>query len=220
MVNVTWKSAWQDPGATAVDEVDGDLSGSIQSFGSGAVDTSVPTAPGKEFGFVVEYFVEDRSRNAAPVARRLIRVVCPGSESYCSDPETGKPTCTSKGICGASSLLSIPSSAASTSGGGASASASAASKSARSAIANTLRGSTGRACTLQASSGRAQSVAAVAVPPSISLLVPGAVQITAGGVYDRCAESAAINEVCERGATAADAKDGNLDRQVLVCGNR
>lgn len=191
MVDVTWKSVWQDPGATAVDAVDGDLSSSIQSFGAGAVDTSIPTAPGKDFGFVVEYYVEDRSKNAAPVARRLIRIVCPGSERYCSDPETGKPTCTSKGICGASALLSIPSSSAAASGGVASASRAASSP-----------------------------AAAVPTPPSISLLAPGAVQITAGAVYDRCAESAAINEVCERGATAEDAKDGNLDRQVLVCGNR
>lgn len=35
MDNVLWNTDWQDPGATAVDAVDGDLSASIQSFGAG-----------------------------------------------------------------------------------------------------------------------------------------------------------------------------------------
>lgn len=35
MDKLTWNSEWQDPGATAVDAVDGDLSATIQSFGAG-----------------------------------------------------------------------------------------------------------------------------------------------------------------------------------------
>jgi hypothetical protein len=97
-VNVTWKAAWRDPGARAVDAVDGDLTASIQSFGAAGVDMRVPTAPGA-VGYVVEYFVEDKSKNAVPIARRLVRVVCPATESYCIDPDTSKPTCTSKGVC-------------------------------------------------------------------------------------------------------------------------
>jgi len=107
MDNVTWKSSWTDPGATAIDAVDGNVSASIQSFGAGAVDTSTPTAPGKDFGFVVEYYVEDKSKNAAPIARRLVRVVCPGTEAYCINPDTNAATCTVKGVCGASQLLSV-----------------------------------------------------------------------------------------------------------------
>jgi hypothetical protein len=38
MDNVTWNSVWKDPGATAVDEVDGDLTGDISTFGAGALD--------------------------------------------------------------------------------------------------------------------------------------------------------------------------------------
>lgn len=189
MVNVTWNAAWQDPGATAVDAIDGDLTSSIQSFGAGAVDTSIPTPPGKDFSYVVEYYVEDKSKNAAPVARRLIRIVCPAPESYCVNPETNKPTCTSRGVCGASSLLSF--------------------SSAQSSAASSPATSSVRA-----------SAPAAPTPPSISLLVPGIAYITGATIYDRCADNAAITEVCERGATAEDASDGNLDRQVLVCGNR
>lgn len=197
MVNVTWKSVWQDPGATAVDAVDGDLTGSIQSFGAGAVDTSVPTAPGKEFSHVVEYSVQDKSKNAAPMARRLISIVCPGTESYCIDPETGKPTCTSQGICGASTLLTVT----------------------KTQATSAATAPPGAASTSSRNSSSAP-VAIAPTPPSVRLLVPGSVQITARGVYDRCADSAVITEVCERGATAEDPRDGNLDRQVLICGNR
>jgi hypothetical protein len=167
-----------------VDAVDGNLTESIQSLGVSAVDTSIPTAPGKDFSYVVEYYVEDKSKNAAPAARRLIKVVCPGSERYCLDPETSKPTCTSLGVCGASPLLSFGSSSPA------------------------------------ATTPRKPRSAAAATAPSISLLVPGTVQITAGDVYDRCGASAAMSDVCERGATAKDEQDGNLDRQVLVCGNK
>jgi zinc transporter 1/2/3 len=198
VVNVTWKSVWQDPGATAVDAVDGDLTSSIQSFGAGAVDTSVPTAPGKDFSYVVEYYVEDKSKNAAPVARRLIRIACPSPENYCIHPETGNPTCTSFGACGASALLTVSSTQAATSS------------------ATTSSTSTSR--TANASSATAATL--LPTPPTITLAVPGAVRITAGDVYDRCADSASITDVCERGATADDTKDGNLDRQVLICGNR
>jgi hypothetical protein len=202
MVNVTWKSAWTDPGATATDAVDGDLSDSIQSFGAGAVDTRIPTPPNRSFGFLVEYYVEDRSKNAAPVARRLIRVVCPGAEAYCIDPDTSKPTCTTNGVCGAPALLAMaPSSGPSATG---STSASAATSTARSS----------------SSSSVAAAPAAPPRPPNISLLVPGPVQITAGGVYDRCADSAPITDVCERGIAADDARDGNMERQALVCGQR
>jgi len=34
--NITWNAAWSDPGATATDDVDGNLTTSIQTFGVGA----------------------------------------------------------------------------------------------------------------------------------------------------------------------------------------
>lgn len=206
MDNATWKSTWEDPGASAFDAVDGNLTSRVQSFGAGAVDTSMPTAPGRDFSYVVEYAVEDKSGNAAPVARRLVRVVCPAGQSYCIDPDTTKGTCTVNGVCGASTMLSFG-----VGSGG-----------------PTAAGAIGQAAssTSPAAGGAATSRAAAAVavapptPPTISLLVPGPVQIAAGQVYDRCAENAPLGAVCERGVSAEDDKDGNMDRQVLVCGSR
>lgn len=77
---------------------------------AGAIDTSQPTEPDKTLGFVVEYSVEDSSKNAAPTARRLIRIVCPGKETYCTDPDTGLPTCTTDDVCGKPAALSVSSS--------------------------------------------------------------------------------------------------------------
>jgi hypothetical protein len=133
MDNITWNAAWSDPGATATDDVDGNLTTSIQTFGVGAglfseaaaldvihaytaaaavpemrwllavpvfavapcrqpfqghlsaanwlthgclwavqvsaVDSTRPTAEDRSVGFVVEYYVQDSSGNAAPIAR-------------------------------------------------------------------------------------------------------------------------------------------------------
>lgn len=185
--NATWGTRWTDPGATAHDAVDGNLTDAIQSFGAGAVDTSVPTPQGRDFSFVIEYSVEDRSRNAAPLARRLVRVVCPRSETLCIDPDTGTSTCTVRGVCGAPAALTA-----------------------------TTR--TGRAA--DAVTTTASSPPSAPAPPTISLLAPGPAVVSVGSVYDRCADSAPISAVCERGVAAEDARDGNLERQVLVCGNR
>jgi hypothetical protein len=152
---------------------------------AGAVDTSQPTPPDKTFSYVVEYSVSDFSGNAAPTARRLIRVTCPGKETYCLDPDTAQPTCTTDGVCGKPAALSM-------SGG-------------------SMLG------------GPSKSAAAAAVPPgppSISLRLPGSVQVDAGSLYDRCAADAPLGSLCELGATAEDARDGVLDGQVMVCGNR
>jgi zinc transporter 1/2/3 len=207
---VTYKTVWTDPWASAVDAVDGDLSASIQSFGVGAVDTNVPTAPGREFGFVVEYAVEDKSGNAAPLARRLIRVVCPKGESYCINPDTNQPTCTVSGVCGASQLLAFAAP------GAASSASTAASSSSSAASATSSSGSSSRGGSNAAAAARPAGPA----PPRVSLLNAGAVQIPAGGVYDRCADNAPVSAACERGVAAEDDRDGNLERQVLVCGNR
>jgi hypothetical protein len=205
---VAYKSAWKDPGASAVDAVDGDLSTSIQSFGVGAVDASVPTAPGKDFGFVVEYYVEDKSGNAAPLARRLIKVVCPKGESYCINPETNQPTCTVSGACGASQLLSFAPAVLSTS------------PSSAGSGSSTTAAATGSTSSSKGTSNAAAAKPAGPTPPRISLLNAGPVQIPAGDVYDRCADNAPISAICERGVSAEDDRDGNMERQVLVCGNR
>jgi hypothetical protein len=67
-------------------------------------------------------------------------------------------------------------------------------------------------------SGAAGSSAAAATRPSIALIGPAYVEVPQLGSYDRCAPSAAVGALCDRGATAADDRDGNLDRFVSVCG--
>jgi zinc transporter 1/2/3 len=184
---VPFRSPWVDPGATAFDLVDGNLTSSIQSYGAGAVDTSVPTMAGGT-GYVVEYAVEDRSRNAAPLARRLVRVVCPGQEQVCVDPDTSQPTCTVGGHCGRQmQVLSAFGTAA------------------------------GQSASSAASSG---SPNAAPKPPRLRLLGPTTVEVVAGTIYDRCGASVAPGAVCDPGADVEDDTDGNLVRQLLVCGNR
>lgn len=188
---VQWRSAWSDPGATAVDNVDGNVSSQVQSYGAGAVDTSRPTAAGQNFSAAVQYYVQDAAGNAAPQAQRLIKVVCPAGERYCEDDE-GLPWCTVKGICGVSLQASTGSTAS----------------------------STGSTSTSSASSSRstAATAAAVSTVPNITLLGPSYVEVQQLAVYDRCAANAPIGAICDRGASASDDRDGNLDRFVLVCG--
>jgi hypothetical protein len=190
---------WVDAGAVAFDDVDGNLTTSIQTFGVGAVDTSVPTSSAG-VGYVVEYYVEDRSKNAAPIARRLVKVVCPGQEAVCSDPDSGQLTCTVGGSCG--KQLSALSTAAAT------------------AAAPPAAGSS------TATTGRSGATTAGPAPPSaptpprVTLLGPSTVEVPAGGVFDRCAATATAGSLCDQGVTADDAQDGNMDRQVMICGNR
>lgn len=138
----------------------------------------MPTEPGKKFGYIIEYNVQDLSNNAAPTARRLITIICPGKEKYCIDPDTSKPACTTDGQCGKPAAL----------GGG--------------------------TVTAPAKAVKPPE------PPSISLAVSGTVEVPAGTLYDRCSADAPMTVLCERGATAEDARDGVLDSQVMVCGNR
>jgi hypothetical protein len=199
---VTFRSPWVDPGATAFDQVDGNLTSSIQSFGAGAVDTSVPTLAGSP-GFVVEYAVEDRSGNAAPVARRLVKVVCPGQDQVCIDPDTSQPTCTVGGGCGRQ--LQVLSASAGT--------------------ARTIAGSsTNSARTAAAEAAAAPASAAAPVlafrPPRITLLGPSVVEVVAGTSYDRCSASVPPGVVCDPGADVEGGADGNLVRQLMICGNR
>ncbi|GLC66107.1 hypothetical protein PLESTF_000385600 [Pleodorina starrii] len=92
-------SNWADPGASVWDAFDGDLTALLQTYGAAAVDTSRPTKSDALYSYMVEYQAEDLTGNLAQPARRLIRLVCPGSESICTDSD-GLPACTRDGICG------------------------------------------------------------------------------------------------------------------------
>ena len=167
----------------------------------------MPTPPGRTFSFVIEYTVNDLSGNAAPAARRLVRVVCPPPEAYCADPESGAPTCTVGGVCGQPAALK--SLAAAAAGG-------------RGAAAAAAAGAAAPPPGAAAQSSAAVAAAARRAPPAapvISLQGPPVVEINAGAPYDRCAPSAPLGAACDRGAAAFDSLDGPLDRVVTVCGN-
>lgn len=64
---VQFSSGFVDPGATATDNIDGDLSRSISRFGVGAVDMNV-LAP-EDDPYIISYDVSDSAGNAAQVSR-------------------------------------------------------------------------------------------------------------------------------------------------------
>jgi hypothetical protein len=248
MDNVTWNADWADPGATAVDAIDGDVSGRIQRLGVGecrgrprdlllcaaragncscpcaclvraaalhshphptfpplhpqphhpaGVKTSMPTPPDKAFSYVIEYAVDDTSGNAAPTARRIIRVVCPGAEAYCVDPESGAGACTVGGVCGRPAALAAFAATA----------------------AMPASGAPGGAGGSGASAATAAAPRPAVTPPNITLVGAATIELPAGAKYDRCPPGAALGLLCERGAAAGDALDGPLDRVVKICGS-
>lgn len=247
---ITWNAIWQDPGATAIDAVDGNVTSRVQSLGVGerarslglgvgdllmacssprtwtgnqlailkhhpiaapplaaaAVKTSIPTSPDRQFGFVVEYNVDDLSGNSAPTARRLIRVACPPPEQYCTDPDTAQGTCTVGGVCGrpaALLALAAPTAAPAAGPGG--------------AVAPVPAGAAAAVAAAAASAAAASKPAPT--PPNITLLGAPLIEIVAGAVFDRCPSGATLGALCDRGAAATDALDGPLDQTLAVCGS-
>jgi hypothetical protein len=148
---------------------------------------------------VIEYAVDDTSGNVAPTARRLVRVVCPVPEAYCLDPESGAPTCTVGGVCGRPAVLAAFAASAAAPG--------VAGPGVSSGLAGSSAASTASALRLAASA------------PNITLAGATTIELSAGNTYDRCPPGAALGVLCERGAAAADALDGPLDRVIKVCGS-
>jgi hypothetical protein len=64
-----------DPGATAYDTVDGNVTSLLEAYGVGAVVTTAPTLANQPF--VVTYGVTDAAGNSAVTMRRRVNVVCP-----------------------------------------------------------------------------------------------------------------------------------------------
>ncbi|KAK3287307.1 hypothetical protein CYMTET_5175 [Cymbomonas tetramitiformis] len=95
---------WEDAGVLATDDVDGDLSATVSSYGAGAVDTSEPTPADRPF--VVTYTCQDAAGNAVEV-RRWVTVVNPcagagedGAEKQvCSTATDGSVTCSVGSLC-------------------------------------------------------------------------------------------------------------------------
>ena len=62
-----WQSSprFVDPGATAVDNIDGNITSKIAMFGAGAVNMNVETTP--DTPYIISYSVSDEAGNAATV---------------------------------------------------------------------------------------------------------------------------------------------------------
>lgn len=67
-------------GATAFDEVNGDLTSKLSREGLADVDTTTPTPSKKPY--VVTYFAADSAGNKA-MAKRMVTIVCPDAETLC-----------------------------------------------------------------------------------------------------------------------------------------
>ena len=65
-INLIVGDTWTDPGATASDNVDGNITSSI--FTSGSVDTSTAGT------YIISYNVSDAAGNAATVVQRTVIV--------------------------------------------------------------------------------------------------------------------------------------------------
>ena len=64
-----------DPGATAYDNVDGNITSRLSTFGVGAVDTTTPSDPSQPY--VISYDVTDSAGNRATTRRRRVNLICP-----------------------------------------------------------------------------------------------------------------------------------------------
>ena len=161
-----------------------------RSFPSAQLDTRYPRL--EDDPWVITYTADDSAGNRATAFRRVL-VVCEAAERVCYGNETadGLLGCSTGGICGVAltqSTGSGPSSGPSSSGG--------------------------------SSGGSSSSGTGTNTPPAITLQGDSLVAMLAGsGPYAKCSASAgALDTRCDPGATATDAEDGPLTRQVRACG--
>lgn len=54
-------------------------------------------------------------------------------------------------------------------------------------------------------------------PPTITLLGPRFIEILVGDPYAACTKFSPLTEICDKGASAQDPKDGVLDASVRPC---
>ena len=86
---------YKDPGATAMDNVDGNITSQLSTFGVGAVQTTAPTSQ----PFVVRYDVTDAAGNAAIEGVRYVVVACQSPEVTCSASDGSLYCSTTAGVC-------------------------------------------------------------------------------------------------------------------------
>jgi hypothetical protein len=90
-------AVFKDPGAAAVDAVEGDISSRVVATGP-VVSTSAPTVDPPYFE--IRYSVADWAGNAAQPVYRRVAVVCPPEEVPCSSPDSQQQHfCSTSGVC-------------------------------------------------------------------------------------------------------------------------
>jgi hypothetical protein len=85
-----------DAGATAQDDMDGNLTARVVVSGLQQVDTSRPTAPGSPY--LLRYDCTDAAGNSAQPVLRNVSVICPGAELACAGTD-GALYCSTNGYC-------------------------------------------------------------------------------------------------------------------------
>ena len=90
-------STYVDPGATATDNVDGDITSRLSTFGIGAVSTTVPTSASSPY--IITYDVTDAAGNAATQGLREVIVACKVPTKTCTASDGSLFCSTSSGLC-------------------------------------------------------------------------------------------------------------------------
>ena len=90
-------SVYVDPGATATDNVDGNITSELSTFGLGAIDTSAPNNASDPF--LITYDVSDTAGNAAVQGLRQVLVVCRSPKVLCTASDGTLYCSTSTGLC-------------------------------------------------------------------------------------------------------------------------
>ena len=86
-----------DPGATATDSIDGNITSRLTTYGVGAVKTVSPTATASPY--VVTYNVQDSSGNQATPGLRYVKVACRPPTVLCTATDGSLFCSTSSGLC-------------------------------------------------------------------------------------------------------------------------
>ncbi|PNH08676.1 hypothetical protein TSOC_004773, partial [Tetrabaena socialis] len=213
---VLYGSDWSDPGAIASDVNEFgrsvDITGRIQAFGVAAVNTLSATPPADLYGYLVRYQVSDAAGLVAPDAWRLVKVVCKATEAYCVDQD-GNRGCSVNGVCGLGDSTGLFGDSSS----GNTTTTSDTTTTTTTTTANTATTTT-TDTTMDPSALEEWEPSSDALAPRIALNGDRRVEINQLANFDRCAKVADFRADCDKGVRSVDPKEGNLERQVLVCG--
>ena len=97
MIDALVGSPYTDPGATATDNADGNITTRLSTFGLGAVDTTAPNNASNPY--LITYDVSDAAGNAAVQGLRQIMVACRSPTRLCSASDGSLYCSTSTGLC-------------------------------------------------------------------------------------------------------------------------